>query len=108
LKVMVIIPCYNEEKTLPLVIDSIPRAIPGVDSIEVLVVNDGSSDGTAAVARELGVDYLITLKRNRGLAAAFETGVNATLELGADIIVTTDGDNQYPQADIPRLLERRT
>jgi glycosyltransferase involved in cell wall biosynthesis len=103
-KLFVQIPCYNEEATLPLVVRSIPRAIPGVDEVRILVVDDGSTDRTAAVARGLGVDYVVAHRRNRGLAAAFQTGLEACLRLGADVVVNTDGDNQYPQQEIPRLI----
>jgi glycosyltransferase involved in cell wall biosynthesis len=104
MKLFIQIPCYNEEATLPLVVNSIPRAIPGVDEVRVLVVNDGSTDRTVDVARELGVDYIVSHRGNRGLAATFQTGLDTCLQLGADIIVNTDGDNQYPQAEIPRLI----
>lgn len=105
MKVVVSIPCLNEEQTLPLVLASIPKEIPGADSVEVLIVDDGSTDRTVEVARALGVHHVVSFKRNRGLARAFEAGLNAALELGADIIVTTDGDNQYPSEDIARLIE---
>ena len=104
-KLIVQIPCYNEENTLPLVLGSVPRQIPGVERVEVLVVDDGSTDKTVEVARSLGVDHVIRHAGNRGLAAAFQTGIDACLRLGADIIVNTDGDNQYPQADIPALIQ---
>jgi glycosyltransferase involved in cell wall biosynthesis len=104
-RLFVQVPCYNEEATLPAVVRSIPRTVLGVDEVRVLVIDDGSTDRTAEIARELGVDYVLSHTRNRGLAAAFQTGLDACLRLGADIIVTTDGDNQYPQADIPRLIE---
>ena len=103
-KVIVQIPCYNEEQTLPLVMRDMPRSIPGVDVIETLVIDDGSTDRTVEVARELGVDHVVRHAGNRGLAAAFQTGIDACLRLGADIIVNTDGDNQYPQAMIPDLV----
>lgn len=103
MKLIVQIPCYNEEKTLPLVLNSIPRDIPGVDEVRVLVIDDGSHDRTVAVAREHGADYIVRHPENRGLARAFRTGLDACLRLGADIIVNTDGDNQYPQKDIPCL-----
>ena len=105
MKLIVQIPCYNEEATLPLVVRSIPRSIPGIDEVAVLVIDDGSTDRTAAVAAELGVDFLVAHQDNRGLAAAFQTGLETCLHLGADIIVNTDGDNQYPQQDIPRLVQ---
>lgn len=104
MKLIVMIPCYNEENTLPLVINSIPQAIEGIDKIEVMVIDDGCTDRTVEVARKLGVQHIIRFKQNRGLAAAFEAGLNAALSSGADIIVNTDGDNQYPQQDIPRLI----
>lgn len=103
-KVIVQIPCHNEVATLPAVLADIPRAIAGVANVEVLVIDDGSTDQTARVARELGVEHVISHPYRRGLAAAFQTGVNTALTLGADVIVNTDGDNQYPQADIPKLI----
>lgn len=104
MKLIIQIPCYNEEKTLPSVIQDIPRAIPGVDTIETLVIDDGSADRTVEVARELGVNHVVRHAGNKGLAAAFQTGLDAALRLGADIIVNTDGDNQYPQQMIPDLV----
>ncbi|MFQ5611308.1 MAG: glycosyltransferase family 2 protein [Anaerolineae bacterium] len=98
------IPCYNEEKTLPDVLAGIPAEILGVGSIETLVIDDGSTDNTTAIARRLGVDHIVKHPYRRGLATAFQTGLDACLRLGADVIVNTDGDNQYPQADIPRLI----
>jgi len=105
LKLIVQIPCFNEEATLPQTVADIPRQIDGVERVEILVVDDGSSDRTAAVAREIGVDHVVCHKNNKGLARAFRTGIDSCLGLGADIIVNTDGDNQYAGADIPRLIE---
>lgn len=105
MKVIVQIPCYNEEKTLPLVLNSIPKKIPGVDSVETLVIDDGSRDKTIEVALRLGATHIIRHRRNKGLATTFADGINAALRLGADIIVNTDADNQYPQKDIPRLIK---
>ena len=105
MKLIVMVPCWNEEATLPLVIDSIPETVRGVDRIETLIVDDGSSDRTVEVARSCGVDHIVKLKQHRGLAAAFQAGIDACLDLGADIIVNTDGDNQYPSTAIPDLVE---
>ena len=104
MKVIIQVPCFNEEATLGATLDAIPHTIPGVDVIEILIVNDGSGDATEAVARQWGVDYIISHKINRGLAAAFATGIDHALRLGADIIVNTDGDNQYPGHQIPWLI----
>jgi glycosyltransferase involved in cell wall biosynthesis len=104
MKLVVQIPCLNEEKTLPLVLRSIPRRIPGIARIEVLVVDDGSTDRTVAVARKHGVRHFVVHARRQGLARSFQDGVNRALELGADIVVNTDGDNQYPQERIPDLV----
>jgi glycosyltransferase involved in cell wall biosynthesis len=104
LKLIVQIPCFNEEATLPETVAAIPRRIEGVDRIEILVVDDGSTDRTVEVARALGVHQIVRQTRNRGLAAAFRAGLDACLKEGADIIVNTDGDNQYAGADIPGLV----
>lgn len=98
------IPCYNEAETLPQTIAALPTQIPGVDRIETLIIDDGSADNTVAVARKLGVTHIVRHPHNRGLAAVFQSGINACLKLGADIIVNTDGDNQYPGDQIPQLI----
>ncbi|MEO8286692.1 MAG: glycosyltransferase family 2 protein [Chloroflexota bacterium] len=104
MKVIVQIPCYNEQDTLPLVMRDMPKSIPGVDQLETLVIDDGSTDATVEVARKLGINHIVRHNGNKGLAAAFQTGIDACLRLGADIIVNTDGDNQYPQQMIPDLI----
>jgi glycosyltransferase involved in cell wall biosynthesis len=104
MKLIVQIPCFNEEETLARTVADIPRRIDGVDSVEVLIIDDGSTDRTADVARAAGVDHYVRHPRNRGLARTFRTGIDACLSLGADIIVNTDGDNQYAGADIPQLI----
>jgi glycosyltransferase involved in cell wall biosynthesis len=104
MKLIVQIPCYNEETTLPQVVADIPRRIQGVDQVEILVVDDGSTDRTVEVARQMGVDHIVCNKANIGLARTFRNGLDACLRAGADIIVNTDGDNQYPGQDIPRLI----
>lgn len=104
MKVFVQIPCLNEEQTLPAVLASIPRRIDGVDEVEVLVIDDGSTDRTVEVARELGVRHIVRHSRNRGLARSFRDGIDYALAHGADIVVNTDGDNQYPQDRIPDLV----
>ncbi|MEW5767365.1 MAG: glycosyltransferase [bacterium] len=105
MKLIVQIPCLNEEKTLPLTVRDIPRDIPGVDKVELLVIDDGSRDMTVEVARELGVEHIVSFSRNKGLAKAFAAGIDTCLKLGADIIVNTDGDNQYCGQDIPKLIQ---
>jgi glycosyltransferase involved in cell wall biosynthesis len=105
MKVIIQIPCYNEEDTLPQTVHDLPRALPGVDEIEYLVVDDGSTDRTAKVARELGVHHVVRLKQNRGLAHAFMIGLEAALQAGADIIINTDADNQYRGDDVGRLIQ---
>jgi glycosyltransferase involved in cell wall biosynthesis len=104
MKLIVQIPCYNEEKTLPMTVRDIPRKIEGIDEVKILVINDGSTDNTVSVANKAGVDHILNLPYHRGLAEAFSKGLDKSLELGADIIVNTDGDNQYSGADIAKLV----
>ena len=104
MKLIVQIPCLNEAKTLPQTVADIPRRIDGVDKVEILVIDDGSTDRTVEVARELGVDHVIVNRKNLGLARTFRKGLDACLHLGADIVVNTDGDNQYAGWDIPKLI----
>jgi len=104
-KLIIQIPCLNEAETLPATLADLPRSIPGIDVIEVLVIDDGSRDGTADVARAAGVEHVVRLRRNKGLAAAFAAGIDAALKQGADFIVNTDADNQYGGHQIPLLLE---
>ena len=104
MKLVVQIPCLNEGQTLAEVLDSIPRKIKGFSSVEVVVIDDGSTDDTIAVARAHGVDAVIRHRSTRGLAEAFRSGVDYALTHGADVLVNTDGDNQYPQSDIPKLV----
>jgi len=103
-KLIVQIPCYNEEETLAETVADIPREIEGVDQVEVLIIDDGSRDGTLKVAKEVGVDHIVRNKRNMGLARTFRKGLDACLKRGADIVVNTDGDNQYCGEDIPKLV----
>src|SRR5215204_99184 len=104
MKLIIQIPCFNEEQTLPGTLADLPRSVAGMDSVEWLVVDDGSSDRTVDVAREHGVDHIVRLTNNRGLAAAFQAGLDAALKLGADVIVNTDADNQYHGGDVSRLV----
>ncbi len=103
-KLIIQIPCFNEADSLPDTLVALPRRLPGVDSIEVLVIDDGSHDGTAEVARRFGVHHVVRHRRNRGLAAAFQSGIDAALAAGADIIVNTDADGQYAGEDIAKLV----
>lgn len=104
MKLIVQIPCLNEADQLPETLAEIPRHIDGIDTIEVLLMDDGSTDGSAEVARRHGVDHVVRSTRSRGLAATFKAGIDAALRLGADIIVNTDADNQYPGSAIPALV----
>jgi glycosyltransferase involved in cell wall biosynthesis len=104
MKLIIQIPCFDEEHTLPATLAELPREVPGVDEVEWLVIDDGSSDRTIEVARAGGVDHIVRLTNNKGLAAAFQAGLDACLKLGADIIVNTDADNQYRGADVSRLV----
>jgi len=104
-KLIIQIPCLNEEEYLPDVLAALPRELPGFDQVEWLVIDDGSTDRTIEVARRHGVDHVVRLTNNKGLATAFQAGLDAALKLGADVIVNTDADNQYPAGDIPRLVE---
>jgi glycosyltransferase involved in cell wall biosynthesis len=104
MKLIIQIPCYNEEEALPTALADLPRSLPAIDVIEWLIIDDGSFDRTVEVARAHGVDHVVSLPRNRGLAHAFTVGLEACLRLGADLIVNTDADNQYCAADIPVLL----
>ncbi len=105
MKLIIQIPCYNEEVTLPQTVRDLPCALPDVGEIEYLVVDDGSTDRTAEVARELGVHHIVSLKQHQGLAYAFLVGLEAALQAGADIIVNTDADNQYRGEDVGRLIQ---
>jgi glycosyltransferase involved in cell wall biosynthesis len=104
MKLIIQIPCFDEEQTLPETLRDLPREVPGIDSVEWLVIDDGSTDRTVEVARAGGVDHIVRLTNNRGLAAGFQAGLDACLKLGADVIVNTDADNQYMGADIPKLV----
>ena len=104
MKLIIQIPCFNEEAQLPLTLSHLPREIPGVDAVEWLIIDDGSTDRTIEVAREHGVDHVVRLTNHKGLAAAFQAGLDAGLKLGADVIVNTDADNQYEGEDVPKLV----
>jgi len=104
-KLIIQIPCFDEEETLPVTLADLPREVPGFDLVEWLVVDDGSTDRTVQVAREHGVDHIVRLTNNKGLAAGFQAGLDASLKLGADVVVNTDADNQYYGPDIVKLVE---
>lgn len=105
MKLIIQIPCYNEERTLPITFSQLPKYIKGIDEIEYLIINDGSKDKTVEVAKKLGIHHIVDMMNNRGLAKGFMAGIHACLSLGADIIVNTDGDNQYSGYDIEKLVQ---
>ena len=105
MKLIIQIPCLNEEHTLPKTLEDLPKQIEGIDSIEILVIDDGSTDKTVEVAKKLGVHHVLQFTNNKGLAKAFIAGINQSLKLGADIIVNTDADNQYFGGDIVKLIQ---
>lgn len=105
MKLVIMIPCLNEEKTLPLVLETLPKSIKGVDEIETLLIDDGCTDKTVEVAKSYGIDHFIHHRKNQGLSRSFKHGLNKAIDLGADIIVLTEGDNQYPSDKIPTLVE---
>jgi glycosyltransferase involved in cell wall biosynthesis len=104
MKLIIQIPCLNEEATLPATIADLPRELPGFDTVELLVIDDGSTDRTVEVARAQGVEHIVRLTNNKGLAAGFQAGLDACLKLGADVVVNTDADNQYSGADVAKLV----
>ncbi len=104
MKLIIQVPCYNEAEQLPATLAELPTEVAGFDIVEWLMIDDGSSDGTVAVGRELGMHHVVKLPQNRGLANAFQAGLDACLKLGADVVVNTDADNQYVAADIPKLV----
>lgn len=103
MKLIIQIPCFNEAETLPVTLRELPREVPGFTQVEWLVIDDGSEDGTAEIARKFGVDHIVSFTGNQGLARSFLAGLDAAIRLGADVIVNTDADNQYNAADIPLL-----
>lgn len=106
MKLIIQIPCYNEEKTLPMVLSEIPSEIPGIDTIETQIIDDGSTDKTLEVAKQFGVNHILIMGKNKGLATAFKAGVDNAINLGADFLVNTDGDNQYKGRDIEKIVIR--
>lgn len=105
MKLAIQIPCYNEENSLKITLEALPKAIEGIDEIEIVIIDDGSTDRTVEIAKEFGVKHIVSLEKNSGLARAFKAGIATCLELGADIIVNTDGDNQYFASDIEKLVK---
>jgi len=106
MKLIIQIPCFNEQAQLPLTLSHLPREIDGFETVEWLIIDDGSTDATIETARANGVDHIVRLTNHKGLAAAFQAGLDAGLKLGADVIVNTDADNQYEGADIPSWWRR--
>ena len=106
MKLIIQIPCYNEAETLPETVADLPQQIAGIDAIELLVIDDGSTDGTREIAASLGVDHIVRHRQNMGLARAFATGLEASIRRNADIIVNTDADNQYVGQDIGLLVQQ--
>src|ERR1043165_676075 len=104
MKLIIQIPCLNEEATLPATLADLPREVPGFETVEWLIIADGSTDRTIEVARANGVEHIVRLTNNKGLAAGFQAGLDAALKLGADVIVNTDADNQYHGPDVARLV----
>src|SRR3954469_10591343 len=104
MKLIIQIPCKDEEDALPVTLADLPREVPGFDSVEWLVIDDGSTDRTVDVAKANGVDHIVRLTNNKGLASGFQAGLDAALKLGADVIVNTDADNQYDGRDIAKLV----
>ena len=105
MKLIIQIPCYNEEKTLPICLNALPREVEGFDKVEWLVIDDGCQDRTVDVAKAYGVDHFVHFSKNKGLAKGFMAGLEACVRLGADVIVNTDADNQYNALDIPQLVK---
>lgn len=105
MKLVIQIPCFNEEKSLPITFNALPKQVNGIDEIEVVIIDDGSKDNTVEVAKSLGINHIVSLPHNMGLAKAFIAGLNKCLEIGADIIVNTDADNQYCADDIEKLVK---
>jgi glycosyltransferase involved in cell wall biosynthesis len=105
MKLIIQIPCYNEAETLPIALAALPREVEGFDEVEWLIINDGSTDNTVEVAKQCGVDHIVDLKQNQGLARGFIAGLKECLRQGADVIVNTDADNQYEARDIPKLTK---
>src|SRR4051794_21657815 len=104
MKLIIQIPCFNEEQFLPVTLADLPRELPGFDEVEWLIIDDGSTDRTVEVARANGVDHVVKLTNNKGLAAGFQAGLDACRKLGADVMVNTDADNQYKGEDIGKLV----